>query len=316
MFRNLLVPLDGSRMAESALAAAAFLAPKLRAQVTLIHCIERAAPETVHGERHLRAPEEARAYLEEAAARAFPFGAEVACHTHAPEIADVAPSILEHAKEMPSTLIVMCTHGRSGLGNLLFGSIAQRIVGSGTTPVLLVPPSFATASEGKPATQTAAKPDNGKRKFACRRLLVPLDGDAAHEQVLPVAGELAAACRSEIHLVFVVATRGSLPGSDAAVGLFLPRATRAVLEIARQEAEAYLSRHVQCQQAAGHTVTSEVCRGDAPRAIGRAAQRSRADLIVMATHRKEAMEAFWSGSVAPRVASYARRPLLLVPIAE
>jgi nucleotide-binding universal stress UspA family protein len=306
MFQNLLVPLDGSRMAESALAAAAYLAPRLRARVTLMHCIERAAPATVHGERHLREPEEARAYLEEAAARAFPPEAEIACHTHAPEIADVAPSILEHAKEMPSTLIVMCTHGRSGLGNLLFGSIAQRIVGSGTTPVLLVPPS----------TETAGKPDDGKSKFAFRRLLVPLDGDTAHEQALPVAGELAAACRSEIHLVFVVATRGSLPGNDAAVGLLLPRATRAVLEIARQEAEAYLARHIQCQQAGGHTVTSEVCRGDVRKAIGRAAQRSRADLIVMATHRKEAMEAFWSGSVAPRVASYANRPLLLVPIAE
>jgi len=298
MFRNLLVPLDGSRMAESALPAAAYLAPRLSARVTLVHCIERAAPETVHGERHLQEPEEARAYLEEAAARAFPSGVEIACHTHAPEIADVAPSILEHAKEMSSTLIVMCTHGRSGLGNLLLDNIAQRIVGSGTTPVLLIPPNGGTPS------------------FAVRRLLVPLDGDAAHEQALPVAGELAAACRSEIHLVFVVATRGSLPGSDAAVGLLLPRATRAVLEIARQEAEAYLALHIQCQQAAGHAVTSEVCRGDAPRAIARAAQRNRADLIVMATHRKEGMDAFWSGSVAPRVASYAKRPLLLVPIAE
>lgn len=285
-------------MAESALAAAAYLAPRLRARVTLVHCIERAAPETVHGERHLRESEEARAYLEEAAARTLPSGVEVGCHTHAPEIADVAPSILDHAKEMPSTMIVMCTHGRSGLGNLLLGNIAQRIVGSGTTPVLLVPPN------------------DGKPPFACRRLLVPLDGDAAHEQALPVAAELAAACRSEIHLVFVVATRCSLPGSDAAVGLLLPRATRAVLEIARQEAEAYLARHIQCQQAGGHTVTTEVCRGDAPKAIARAAQRNRADLIVMATHRKGGMDAFWSGSVAPRVASDAKRPLLLVPITE
>ncbi|MGO8705227.1 MAG: universal stress protein [Candidatus Brocadiia bacterium] len=348
MFQNLLVPLDGSRMAESALAAAAYLAPRLRARVTLMHCIERAAPATVHGERHLREPEEARAYLEEAAARVFPLEVQVSCHTHAPEIADssaptvaaelrragaaglrragVAPSILEHAKEMPSTLIVMCTHGRSGLGNLLFGSIAQRIVASGTTPVLLVPPAFAdlSAVAQAKAEASAGKPDEGKQEFNCRRLLVPLDGDPAHEQALPVAGELAAACRSEIHLVFVVATRGSLPGNDAAVGLLLPRATRAVLEIARQEAEAYLARHIQCQQArqteggqaAGRTVTSEVCRGDVRKAIGRAAQRSRADLIVMATHRKEAMEAFWSGSVAARVASYAKRPLLLVPITE
>jgi nucleotide-binding universal stress UspA family protein len=322
MFRNLLVPLDGSPMAESALGAAAYLAPKLGADVTLIHCVERAAPETVHGERHLREPQEARAYLEEAAARAFPPAAgaqaraKIACHTHAPEVADVASSILEHANEMPSTLIVMRTHGRSGVGNLLFGNIAQRIIGGGTTPVLLMPPRAPSAKEGE-------------HKFSCRRLLVPLDGNPAHEQALTVASDLAAACQSEMHLVFVVPTRRSLPGSDAAVGLLLPHASRAVLEIARKEAQAYLSRHVQCQlarqedglarlgeEAPGRSVTSEVCRGDAAKAISRAAQRARADLIVMATHRREAMDAFWSGSVAPRVASDAKRPILLVPIAE
>ena len=327
MFKNLLVPLDGSRMAESALTAAAYLAPRLRARVTLLHCLESAAPETVHGERHLREPDEARAYLEDAAAREFPPGpalrssaasaggeeADIACHTHAPEIAHVAPSILEHAKEMPSTLIVMCTHGRSGLGNLLLGNIAQRIVGSGTTPVLLVPP--VETVKMRSAGAAVSKADSEQPKFACRRLLAPLDGDAAHEQALTVAGELAAACRSEMHLVFVVATRRSLPGSDAAVGLLLPHTTRAVLEIARKEAEAYLDRHVKCQQAGGHTVTSEVCRGDVPKAIARAARRNRADLIIMATHRRQAADAFWSGSVAPRVASYTKLPLLLVPIA-
>jgi nucleotide-binding universal stress UspA family protein len=326
MFRNLLVPLDGSPMAESALEAAAYLAPKLGADVTLIHCVERAAPETVHGERHLREPQEARAYLEEAAGRAFPPAAgaqaraKIACHTHAPEVADVASSIIEHAKEMPSTLIVMCTHGRSRVGNLLFGNIAQRIISSGTAPVLLMPPAAAAGRLRAAGEEESAK--EGERKFACRRLLVPLDGTRAHEQALTVAGDLSAACQSEMHLVFVVPTRRSLPGSDAAVGLLLPHATRAVLEIARKEAQAYLSRHVQRQlarlgeEAPGRSVTSEVCRGDPAKAISRAAQRARADLIVMATHRREAMDAFWSGSVAPRVASYAKRPLLLVPIAE
>ena len=226
------------------------------------------------------------------------------------------PSILEHAKEMPSTLIVMCMHGRSGLGNLLFGSIAQRIVGSGTTPVLLVPPSFAEATEGKPSTKKAGRRDDGKSKFVCRRLLVPLDGDPAHEQALPVAGELAAACRCEIHLLFVVATRRQPARNDAAVGLLLPRATRAVLEIARQEAEEYLARHIRLpasRRPHRHRRGPPRRRSESHR---RAAKRSRADLIVMATHRKEAMDAFWAGSVVPRVASYAERPLLLVPIAE
>ena len=211
----------------------------------------------------------------------------------------MAPSILEHAKEMPSTLIVMCTHGRSGLGNLLLGNIAQRIVASGTTPVLLVPPTVL-----------------GKHEFDCQRLLVPLDGDPAHEQALPVAGELAAACRSEIHLVFVVATRGSLPGNDAAVGLLLPRATRAVLEIARQEAEAYLARHIQASKPAASTVTSEVCRGDVAQSHRprRAAQPRRPDRH---GHASEGSD----GSLLVRQRRPASRqlrqaPLLLVPITE
>jgi len=312
MFKELLVPLDGSPMAESALPAAAYLAEKLGARVTLMHCIERDAPEKVHGARHLSKPDEARAYLHETAHRAFPDGAQVACHTHEAAIADVPRSIVEHAEEMPSALIVLCTHGRSGLGKLLLGSIAQRILGLGATPVLLIPPARAETK----ADKAAGKPQGGAQAFACRRLLVPLDGREPHEEALTVAGDLSRACDGAIHLLFVVATRRSLPHGEAAVGLLLPRATHAVLEIARQEAEEYLARHSACLRAGGHTVTTEVRRGDVPKAIAAAAKRSAADLIVMATHRKQAMGAFWAGSVAPRVASYAERPLLLVPIAR
>ena len=186
MFKELLVPLDGSPMAESALPAAAYLAEKLGARVTLMHCIERDAPEKVHGARHLSKPDEARAYLHETAHRAFPDGAQVACHTHEAAIADVPRSIIEHAEEMPSALIVLCTHGRSGLGKLLLGSIAQRILGLGATPVLLIPPARAETK----ADKAAGKPQGGAQAFACRRLLVPLDGREPHEEALTVAGDL------------------------------------------------------------------------------------------------------------------------------
>ena len=69
MFRHILVPLDGSRLAESALATAGWLARKLGAQLTLIHLIERNAPAIVHSERHLVSREEAIGYLEEVAPR-------------------------------------------------------------------------------------------------------------------------------------------------------------------------------------------------------------------------------------------------------
>ena len=60
MFKHLLVPLDGSPLAEAALPAAAYLAQKLGASVTLLHVIEQDAPQEIHGERHLTDPDEAQ----------------------------------------------------------------------------------------------------------------------------------------------------------------------------------------------------------------------------------------------------------------
>ena len=69
MFQHLLVPLDGSRMAESALPTAAWLAARAGATLTLVHVIEKNAPSEVHSERHLVSPEEAGDYLAEVASR-------------------------------------------------------------------------------------------------------------------------------------------------------------------------------------------------------------------------------------------------------
>src|SRR5664280_859501 len=112
MFKHLLVPLDGSRMAEVSLPAAVSLARTLGAAVTLFHVIERDAPQDIHGERHLTSPEEARGYLDEVAARFFPADIPVERHVHVGEVNDVARSIAEHVGELCPDLIVMCTHGR------------------------------------------------------------------------------------------------------------------------------------------------------------------------------------------------------------
>lgn len=126
MFQQILLPLDGSRLAEAALPAAVHLALNLGASLTLIHVIECQAPPAVHGERHLTQADEARAYLDEFARRAVPAGLPVARHVHAQEVEDVAESLVEHVRELAPDLIVMCTHGRGGLRSLMFGSVAQR----------------------------------------------------------------------------------------------------------------------------------------------------------------------------------------------
>ena len=71
MFKSILVPLDGSHLAEAGLPAAASLAEKLNAPVTLLHVIEQNAPEAVHNERHLKLPQEAEAYLQGLAEQIF-----------------------------------------------------------------------------------------------------------------------------------------------------------------------------------------------------------------------------------------------------
>ena len=300
MFEHLLVPLDGSRLAEAALAAAAYLSKTLGARVTLIHVIERGAPQEIHGEQHLSNPAEASAYLDEVAARVFSPGVRVQTHVHTTEVKDVARSIVEHTNELGPDLIVMCTHGQGGLRTWLLGSIAQQVIALGVMPVLLIQPDGAAAT---PA-------------FACRRLLVPLDGNPDHEQGLVVASALARACAADLHLLMVVPTLGTLSGEPGATARLLPTATSTWLDMSEEDAGAHLYHRANGLQAMGLGTTTEVCRGDPANAIVRTAQRMEADLVVMGTHGKRGMDAFWSGSVAAQVSSRSRVPLLLTPVRE
>jgi nucleotide-binding universal stress UspA family protein len=298
MFKHLLVPLDGSRMSEASLPAAVYLARTLGAAVTLFHVIERGAPQDIHGERHLTSPDEARDYLDEVAARAFPADISVERHVHSSEVDDVARSIAEHVGELGPDLIVMCTHGSGGLRGWLFGRIAQQVVGLGTTPVLLVPP-----------VTTGVSP-----AFSCNRMLVALDGNPDHEEGLKVAASLARTGGAEVCLVMAVHTLNTLSGEQAATAKLLPGATHALLDLAEKDAKEYLHRHVATLQAAGLTATADVRRGDPVVVILGASKRTMADLIVLATHGKTGMDAFWSGSATPNVTSRSVIPLLLVPV--
>jgi nucleotide-binding universal stress UspA family protein len=268
--------------------------------VTLFHVIERDAPQVVHGQRHLSAPAEAHVYLDEVATRAFPAGLHVERHVHTTQVNDVARSIVAHVGELEPDLIVMCAHGWGGLRDWLFGSIAQQVIGLGSTPVLLIQP----AQDGVPPP------------FSCRQLLVPLDGDPEHEQGLPVAAHLAGACQADLHLVMVVHTPRTLPGERALTARLLPGATSALLDLTQHAALEYLQHRVTELQAAGLSVKAVVRWGDPAKVIVRTARRVNADLIVMGAHVKSGLDAFWSSSVAPQVSSQSHIPLLLVPLRE
>ncbi len=297
---SFLVPLDGSRLAESVLSTVESLATRLHAKVTLLHIIEQHAPTTIHGERHLIGVAQAQLYLEEIAARLRPSGIPVETHVHEEKEDDVARSIVEHARESKIDLVIMCTHGRGGLREFLFGSIAQQALRRGTQSILLVLP----------------REDGSAPTFDLRRILVPLDGMAAHEPALPAAMTLARAFRAELHLVLVIPTLATLSGSQAVAGLLLPATMSAILDLAQQGALDYLDRAVvQCQEQ-GVPAQAEVLRGDAVPLVLGLAERLHVDLLVMSSHGRAGLDALLTGSVAPRVTGRVSRPLLLVRAGE
>ena len=298
MVTHLLIPLDGSRLAESVLPLSASLARHLGSAVTLLHVIERDAPAAIHGDRHLTNAQEADRYLEDLSRRYFSSDVRLERHVHPDSESNVARSIVDHADELGSELIVLCTHGRGGIRHRLFGGIAQRVLRLGTVPVLLVPPA----------------PDRPAEEFRCRRVLAPLDGQAEHEQALPVAADLARRCGADLHVLAVAPTFDTLSGADARSRQLLPGATAAMLDLHAEELAAYVARLTDGLRETGLEAVTEVGRGDAGSVIEGVAERTGADVIVMGTHGKTGFDAFWEGSVARRVAGRTRTLLLLVPV--
>lgn len=299
MFSHLLVPLDGSHLAEAVLPAVSTIAQACGSTVTLLHIIERDAPKEIHGERHLTNRNEALAYLDEVAARISIPGARIEKHVHTEEVSNLTRSIVEHAaQEMGGDLIVLCAHGRSGLHNLMFGSIAQQVIAGGSIPVLVVQP-----------TDTGEAPP-----FSVQHVLVPLNGNPDHEQGLPMAAEMARTCGAALHLTMVVPTLGTLSAEQASTARLLPGATSALLDIAEESARDYLDRHAARLKASGLPVTYSVQRGDPTEGIVLAAEQTGASLIVMGTHGRKGTDAFWAGSIAPRVSARSRLPILLVRV--
>lgn len=298
MFKHILVPLDGSGMAEAALPAAVFFAAKFDAVITLFHVIERNAPHEIHGQPHLKDAVEATAYLQAVAQRAFPAGARVDFHVHTAEVDNVAESIVAHADELHHDMIVMCSHGRGKALHLLLGSIAQKVIAKGRLPVLVTRPG------GR----------GGATAFSCRELLLPLDGDPDHEEALPVSKELAKGCGAVLHLAMVVPSFGALSGESAVASRFLPGTMARMLEMSVPRAEEYLRAQAEALRGQNVEADAHVLRGDPAVALDEFSRQLQSDLVIMATHGTSGMNALWEGSVAHKVISRSSVPLLLIRV--
>ncbi|MBI2322556.1 MAG: universal stress protein [Chloroflexi bacterium] len=145
MYQHVLVPLDGSATAEAAMPHAEALARQGGARLTLLRVLpppdSYVIPEAVFVDREqvMRSLEaEALGYLRAVRERLEGGGLTVRTTTR---VGDAATAILDTARAVGADLIVMATHGRSGLGRWALGSVADRVVRAAGVPVLLVRPS-------------------------------------------------------------------------------------------------------------------------------------------------------------------------------
>lgn len=291
---HLVVPLDGSRLAEAALTPAIELASRLPARITLLHVLERNAPATVHGDRHLTTVGAAEAYLRGAASRFADVGVPAAIHVHSPPEGDIGEAIADHAAELAADLIVLCAHGQGGLRGWLTGAMAQQVIRRAAPPVLLV------RSHGQAAAD----------RFRPRLVLVALDTTPAAEAALPPAVAVARAFGADVELVAVVATRETVTGDREATAVLVPTATAAALDAEAATADAYL-RRLAGRLPAALPVRTTVLRGDLAGSLLAAARPAHA-LLALATHGRGGLDALWAASVGARVVARATAPLLLV----
>ena len=296
MIDRILVPLDGSPMAESVLPVAVAIAKCTSATIILLHIIEDNPPKTVHGEPHLTTIPESQRYLEELAARLLP-DIRVEYHVHEVEENDVAQSVAAHAAELNVNMIVLCTHGRSGPRRVVWGSIAQQVLKRADLPVLIVRPDMTVPTEIK-------------------LIMLTLDGSEAAEVALPLTVELAKTCGAHIEVVRVVPTAGTVVGDDIPLARMVPSATDATLNLEAANSAGYLVDVLSRLNTQDVTASPQILRGDLVPKLCEAARASDASLIAVATHGRTGLGTLWSVSVGAGLLSSADRPLLLVRIPE
>ena len=285
-FTRILLPLDGSRLAEAVLPAARSLAEKLEARLLLLHVLEREPPAAVHGEPHLGTAQEALGYLEQQADELRRQGIAVECHVHGRPVDDVATAIDAHAHELDAELIAMCAHGRSNLRTRVIGSIAERILREDGVPILL---------------RTVRRPDFAD--FNLRRLLVPIDFGHDVEAALSAARALAPPYNAAVTLLSAV--EPAAPPTS----LLLPGTSTLTREYDADDLRRRLAPLADRLQAEVGDVRAVVAEEPPTKAILAATDSLPADVIVLVTDAHGGLSSWYDPSTAQELL---RRPDLTV----
>lgn len=300
MFRRILVPLDGSKTAESALPCARALAERLDTDVELLEVIDlveisgSASADKVVLLNNVRASRRPDEYLTQIA-KSFP---RVRTHCRV-EQGTPAAVIIDAAAADKETLIIMASHGRSGIRRWLLGSVAEKVLRGTSNPLLLI-----RASEQAPAESTL------------RSIVVPLDGSKAGELALAPALELARSMKIEIVLVrtYELPATAYCRADDypASAAAFIPSYAELIEEMSR-EAREYLDAKVKELSAREPVrVRAEILEGPAAERIIDLARNTTGSLIAMSSHGRSGVQRWALGSITERVVRHSDNPVLVV----
>jgi nucleotide-binding universal stress UspA family protein len=285
VFTKLLVPLDGTLEAAAALPAAKTLARATGGSITLVRVPESVGDPAQSLLGHDIAEDELRATAEELAAGGLQVDWLLGAHP-------VAQFIIAAAAARESDLIVMATHGRTGLARAFAGSVSERVVADSGRAVLLL------------------KPD-GKQLHRIQTLLVPVDGTAGGALALGAAVGVARSSGARLVLVDVVPPTPLWMYGAVGVGsgMYIDPAWE---EEALRSAETYVEGLSRQLRNSGLQVETKAVRGDVAPTIDAVAEETDADLVVMSTHGLTGPARAVLGSVADSVVRNSHRPVLLV----
>ena len=141
MYKRILIPLDGSRLAEGILPFVLQIAGPLDLEVILVRVEQPIAPQVIEGTTHFTVDDiparmkDAREYLAPVAAELRRQGARV---TTEARYGNPVAEIVAAARQTGADIIAMTTHGRSGVSRLVFGSVAEAVLRRAEIPVLMM----------------------------------------------------------------------------------------------------------------------------------------------------------------------------------
>jgi nucleotide-binding universal stress UspA family protein len=297
MYKRLLVPLDGSELAEVALPYAEDLAENLGSEVILLN-VRRPAEDPNNPEH--------RAYLSKIVATTeqdikkstvLPPGEKVKVESaiigSSGLLTHPAEEILDYAEKKNISVIVMATHGRTGIKRWALGSTADKVVRASKSPVLLIRANI-----------------DVPKSVHLDKILAPLDGSKQSEAVLPYIESLASKLRARVILFHVVVQPYKVyAGSEGVVEVSY---TEEEIRSLKASAEQYLQKVSGKLMAGGITTSYEVRTGSAGEEIIRAEGEMHPDMVAMSAHGHSGFSCWGHGSIADKVLYAGNTPLLLV----